>query len=125
VQQALTQARAQGPANLLRYAAQGGQAVRRLAHDDDLDRLLWRRLRPARGGCTDRPGANHPVDAIYPRAAADKDGKPLDGANRYVVHFKAGQLPPVRAFWSLTAYNKESYTDPTRSTAMPSGIVTS
>src|SRR5262249_30773448 len=28
-----------------------------------------------------------------------------DGANRYVLHFDREQVPPVNAFWSLTAYN--------------------
>ena len=50
-------------------------------------------------------GANLPEDAIYPHAKVDSDGKPLSGANRYVVHFPKGQLPPVNAFWSLTMYN--------------------
>ncbi|HSV57991.1 MAG TPA: DUF1254 domain-containing protein [Variovorax sp.] len=50
-------------------------------------------------------GANLPADAIYPHAVNDVDGKPLSGANRYVVRFPKGQLPPVKAFWSITAYN--------------------
>jgi hypothetical protein len=29
----------------------------------------------------------------------------LSGAHRYVITFKKGQLPPVRAFWSLTMYD--------------------
>ena len=35
----------------------------------------------------------------------DGDGQPLNGANKYVVHFDKGQTPPVNAFWSLTMYN--------------------
>jgi hypothetical protein len=35
----------------------------------------------------------------------DADGNPLNGANKYVVHFDKGQTPPVNAFWSLTMYN--------------------
>jgi hypothetical protein len=50
-------------------------------------------------------GANLPEDALYPRAVTDSDGQPLNGANRYVVHFPNGQLPPVSAFWSITMYN--------------------
>ena len=52
-----------------------------------------------------RIGPNLPEDAVYPHAKVDSDGKPLTGANRYVVHFPKGQLPPVDAFWSLTMYN--------------------
>ncbi|MGS0894841.1 DUF1254 domain-containing protein [Burkholderia stagnalis] len=34
----------------------------------------------------------------------DSDGHALNGANRYVLHFAPGALPPVRAFWTLTPY---------------------
>ena len=50
-------------------------------------------------------GANVIEDAFYPFALADADGKPLSSGERYVVHFARGQLPPVRAFWSLTMYD--------------------
>ena len=50
-------------------------------------------------------GANVSEDAIYPTAFTDADGKPLESAKRYVLHFGKEQLPPVRAFWSLTMYN--------------------
>ncbi|HQS48913.1 MAG: hypothetical protein B7Y12_12025 [Rhizobiales bacterium 24-66-13] len=51
-------------------------------------------------------GANVPDDAVYPTAFADSEGRPLDGAKRYVMHFAKEQLPPVRAFWSLTMYDE-------------------
>lgn len=35
----------------------------------------------------------------------DSDGHPLNGANRYVLHFAPGALPPVRGFWTLTPYS--------------------
>ncbi len=35
-------------------------------------------------------GANLPEDAIYPLNLVDDDGKPLDGANRYTIHFDKG-----------------------------------
>ncbi|HKQ76770.1 MAG TPA: DUF1254 domain-containing protein [Blastocatellia bacterium] len=54
-------------------------------------------------------GANLPEDAIYPRATEDTEGQPLNGANRYAVHFPKGQLPPVNAFWSLTMYNSKQF----------------
>lgn len=52
-------------------------------------------------------GANLPADAIYPHAVADSDGQPLSGANRYTMRFEKGQLPPVKAFWSITTYNEK------------------
>jgi hypothetical protein len=48
-------------------------------------------------------------DAIYPTSEADADGKPYDGANKYVMHFDKGQMPPVNGFWSLTMYNEEYF----------------
>jgi hypothetical protein len=50
-------------------------------------------------------GANLMADAMYPMARVDADGKPLNGANKYVIHFDKGQTPPANAFWSLTMYN--------------------
>jgi len=54
-------------------------------------------------------GANLPEDAIYPLNLADDAGKPLDGANRYTVHFDKGATPPVHAFWSITLYDAEGF----------------
>ncbi len=54
-------------------------------------------------------GANLPEDAIYPLNLADETGKPLDGANDYVLHFDKGQTPPVDAFWSVTLYDPKGF----------------
>jgi hypothetical protein len=54
-------------------------------------------------------GVNIAQDAIYPSAFVDSDGKPLSGANRYILHFDKGQLPPANAFWSVTMYNAQSF----------------
>jgi len=54
-------------------------------------------------------GANRPQDAIYPTSETDADGKPYSGANKYVLHFDKGQLPPVDAFWSLTMYDGDYF----------------
>jgi hypothetical protein len=54
-------------------------------------------------------GANILQDAVYPTTFVDGDGKPLNGGNRYVLHFDKGQLPPVNAFWSVTMYNAQSF----------------
>jgi hypothetical protein len=50
-------------------------------------------------------GANVLEDAIYPTAFTDSSGRPFDSGNDYVIHFENDQIPPVRAFWSLTMYN--------------------
>jgi len=47
---------------------------------------------------------NSKQEAMYPAYATDSAGQPLNGANRYVIHFDKGNLPPVNAFWSLTMY---------------------
>lgn len=57
-------------------------------------------------------GANIPDDAVYPHATVDSSGAPLNGANKYVIRFPKGALPPVKAFWSLTMYNaKQAFVD--------------
>lgn len=54
-------------------------------------------------------GANLAADAIYPNLWKDQEGQPLSGEHRYVLHFTKEQLPPVRAFWSLTLYNGQQF----------------
>ena len=54
-------------------------------------------------------GANLPEDAIYPFNLADDTGKPLDGANKYTIHFDKGATPPAGAFWSITLYDQEGF----------------
>jgi hypothetical protein len=54
-------------------------------------------------------GANLPEDAIYPLNLGDSEGKPLDGLNKYTVHFEKGATPPVRAFWSITLYDSDGF----------------
>jgi hypothetical protein len=51
---------------------------------------------------------NSEQEAMYPNYTVDANGQKLDGANRYMLHFAAGQLPPVNAFWSLTMYELPS-----------------
>lgn len=67
----------------------------------------WRTL-IALGGL----GANLAEDAVYPTAFIDGEGKPLSGANKYVLHFDKGQTPPANAFWSITMYDKEGFQVP-------------
>ena len=54
-------------------------------------------------------GANLPEDAIYPINLGDESGKPLDGANKYTIHFDKGATPPASAFWSITLYDPEGF----------------
>ncbi len=54
-------------------------------------------------------GANLPEDAIYPANLVDDAGKPLDGANRYTIHFDKVAIPPVNAFWSITLYDNDGF----------------
>lgn len=56
------------------------------------------------------PGWNRPQDAVYPLSQKDADGDEYDGAkHRYAMHFDKGALPPVKAFWSLTLYDKDFF----------------
>ena len=54
-------------------------------------------------------GANRTQDAIYPTSLKEADGKDYSGANKYVMHFPKGQLPPARGFWSLTMYDENYF----------------
>jgi hypothetical protein len=56
--------------------------------------------------------ANLPEDAVYPETSADANGAPLTGDRRYTMHFDATQLPPAKAFWSLTLYSPDHYLVP-------------
>lgn len=54
--------------------------------------------------------ANQAEEALYWNAFADSRGGPLDGRHAYEVRF-AGRPPVVQdaGFWSLTAYDADSY----------------
>ena len=50
-------------------------------------------------------GALWAEDAVYPSAFVDGDGKPLDGARAYLLHFeKDGLFPSHGEIWSISAY---------------------
>jgi hypothetical protein len=54
-------------------------------------------------------GANLPEDAIYPLNLGDETGKPLDGTNKYTIHFDKDTIPPAEAFWSITLYDPQGF----------------
>ena len=58
------------------------------------------RAQVALGGLAALP----PVEAMYMRPVASDGGNHLSSATDWLLHFDAGQLPPVDAFWSLTMY---------------------
>ncbi len=49
---------------------------------------------------------NRPNETQYFYTDNTSDGEKLVGKNNYKVTFKAGELPPVNGFWSMTMYNE-------------------
>lgn len=54
-------------------------------------------------------GQNTPEEAVYLNTRKDGKGEPLTGARRYVITFPAGQLPPAKAFWSISIYDRTNF----------------
>jgi hypothetical protein len=54
-------------------------------------------------------GANRPEDAVYPTSEGPKIVEKYNGANKYVLHFDKGQMPPVHGFWSVTMYSAQYF----------------
>jgi hypothetical protein len=54
-------------------------------------------------------GALPPEEAIYFSCCQSDAAHSLSGEHAYTLHFSAAQLPPVRAFWSLTLYGEDGY----------------
>lgn len=54
--------------------------------------------------------ANDPIEATYLSLYVDADGKSLHGGVDYKLRFTADNLPPAKAFWSVTIYDRETYT---------------
>ena len=49
---------------------------------------------------------NNAEEAVYPLTRVDVDGQTIDASkHNYSLTFAAGQLPPVKAFWSVTMYD--------------------
>lgn len=58
------------------------------------------------------PMANVLEEAAYWTTTVDSTGRALSGQHNYVLHFPAGQLPPNKAFWSLTMTDVRNYMVP-------------
>ncbi len=54
-------------------------------------------------------GANRPQDAVYPTSLKPSALESYSGANKYVLRFAKGEMPPVRGFWSLTMYDENLF----------------
>ncbi|MBJ6998799.1 DUF1254 domain-containing protein [Streptomyces griseofuscus] len=51
--------------------------------------------------------ANDPAEAVYLLNFEDANGDKLESGGRYELRFPGDALPPVDAFWSLTAYGED------------------
>lgn len=54
-------------------------------------------------------GANRGEYAVYQNASRDSRHRLLNGKSVYTMTFTADQLPPVKAFWSLTVYGSDGF----------------
>ncbi|MBU3599379.1 DUF1254 domain-containing protein [Polynucleobacter sp. 30F-ANTBAC] len=54
--------------------------------------------------------ANRPEETVYAARTVDDSGQLMTGASRYQIRFPKGALPPVGAFWSITAYDLKTFT---------------
>jgi hypothetical protein len=54
-------------------------------------------------------GANRPQDAIYPTSEGPGLIEKFSGGKNYVIHFAKGQMPPAKAFWSITMYDSSYF----------------
>jgi hypothetical protein len=53
--------------------------------------------------------ANDPIEATYLAVYVDSKGNSFDGKKHYRIHFPAGELPPAKAFWSITLYDSKTF----------------
>lgn len=106
VKKALTQASSKGLQKIMAHRAKAGKIVNGWVYaketGDYKTDYLQRSFITYFG-----LGANLEEDAIYPSADIDAKGVMLNGANKYVLHFKT--VPPVDGFWSLTMYDAEYF----------------
>lgn len=56
------------------------------------------------------PGpVNSAQEALYWWTNSDGGDHALSGANKYIMHFPAGQLPPNKGFWSITMGDSQNH----------------
>ena len=55
---------------------------------------------------------NRPNETQYFYTDYTTDGVKLAGTDTFTVTFEAGQLPPVKGFWSVTLYNDTHFFHP-------------
>jgi hypothetical protein len=55
---------------------------------------------------------NRPSETTYTYLDQDGAGARLNGTHSYTITYPAGQVPPVKGFWSLTLYNKHHFFEP-------------
>lgn len=53
--------------------------------------------------------ANRPEETVYAARTVDDSGQLMTGKKRYRIRFAPGSLPPVGAFWSITAYDLRTF----------------
>jgi len=53
--------------------------------------------------------ANRPEETVYAARTVDGNGQLMTGAHRYQIRFPKAMLPPVGAFWSITAYDLKTF----------------
>src|SRR5262249_41667090 len=51
----------------------------------------------------------NPEDILCFHTDVDDTGKPLIGANQYLINFHRVSIPPVNAFWSMTIYDARQH----------------
>jgi hypothetical protein len=52
---------------------------------------------------------NSAEEALYPAYLTDSEGRPLDASKfNYALRFSKDDLPPAKAFWSITMYHGDS-----------------
>jgi hypothetical protein len=54
-------------------------------------------------------GALPTQDSVYPVLMSDANGNDIVGEKNYIIHFDKKDLPPVKAFWSLTMYDNQGF----------------